>query len=220
MRIWAFSIVEQSPMQVAPGVYNETLFSGLDWVLAEAGKRSLHVSLVLCDFWKYAGGVRQYVDWAGAPTTSDFFSVRHSTIYTTTCGSLTFAFRTPCARRCTSRTRLPSSSDETLSQACCTGADSLSFVRNRRSVVRSFIAALLTLASRDDPAIWGWELLNEPVCTGCAPLLQSWVDEMAAFVAQADSNHIRTVGEEGFWQWFANRCVSSYMRAPARHICP
>jgi len=129
LRVWAFSVVAHSPMQVTAGVYNETLFSGLDWVLAEASKRSLYVSLVLCDYWKYTGGVRQYVDWAGATTSVDFFSVRiPCPSYLLRRISLTaLAFRTPYARRCTRKTRLLSSSDGTLSLVCCTGARIYSF---------------------------------------------------------------------------------------------
>lgn len=52
-----------------------------------------------------------------------------------------------------------------------------------------------------DPAIFSWELLNEPIasgCTNCAALLQRWMAEVANDVAAADGGvHMITVGEEG-----------------------
>ena len=43
--------------QERPGVYNEDMFQGLDFVIAEAGKAGLKVILSLVDNWKYHGGV-------------------------------------------------------------------------------------------------------------------------------------------------------------------
>jgi len=52
---------------------------------------------------------------------------------------------------------------------------------------------------KNDPTILSWELINEPRCSGCEDLLQSWVSEMAAFVKGIDQNHLLTIGEEGFY---------------------
>jgi mannan endo-1,4-beta-mannosidase len=52
---------------------------------------------------------------------------------------------------------------------------------------------------KNDPTILSWELINEPRCSGCEDLLQSWVSEMAAFVKSIDQNHLLTIGEEGFY---------------------
>uniref|UniRef100_A0A1D2A9E3 mannan endo-1,4-beta-mannosidase n=1 Tax=Auxenochlorella protothecoides TaxID=3075 RepID=A0A1D2A9E3_AUXPR len=52
----------------------------------------------------------------------------------------------------------------------------------------------------EDPTIFAWNLINEPRCTGCpAGTIAAWVKEMAAFVKQADPNHLLTVGEDGFF---------------------
>lgn len=52
----------------------------------------------------------------------------------------------------------------------------------------------------DDPTIMSWNLLNEPVCRGCASgTIAKWVQEMAPYVKSLDSNHLLTVGEEGFY---------------------
>jgi endo-1,4-beta-mannosidase len=52
---------------------------------------------------------------------------------------------------------------------------------------------------RDDPTIFAYNLINEPVCRDCPPYaLQAWIQEMAAFVKGMDSAHLLTVGEEGY----------------------
>jgi len=78
LRIWAFSVADAAPMQTSPGVYDSRLLTGLDWVVAEASRRGIRTSLVLADWWKRAGGVRQYLDWCGVVDVSGpaFFTNR------------------------------------------------------------------------------------------------------------------------------------------------
>ncbi len=52
-------------LQVAPGVYNDTLFDGLDYLLAEMGKRKMVAVLYLNNSWEWSGGYSQYLEWAG-----------------------------------------------------------------------------------------------------------------------------------------------------------
>ena len=89
VRIWAHSITPGWVMQPAPGHYNETMcvpirmtstchhlgltcndlhrsVRGLDFVLAEAGKRGLRVILVLADNWYKTNGIDNYVQWGGS----------------------------------------------------------------------------------------------------------------------------------------------------------
>ncbi|KAI3973843.1 hypothetical protein MKX01_030419 [Papaver californicum] len=53
----------------------------------------------------------------------------------------------------------------------------------------------------EEPAIFAWELMNEPRCisNSSAPVLQSWITEMAVFTKSLDKNHLVTVGLEGFY---------------------
>jgi mannan endo-1,4-beta-mannosidase len=49
------------------------------------------------------------------------------------------------------------------------------------------------------PAIFAWELANEPRCNGCdVDVLTNWVSDSAAYVKSLDSEHMVTTGEEGF----------------------
>ncbi|KAI3943628.1 hypothetical protein MKX01_039256, partial [Papaver californicum] len=52
----------------------------------------------------------------------------------------------------------------------------------------------------EEPAVFAWELMNEPKCisNSSAPVLQSWITEMA-FTKNLDKNHPVTVGFEGFY---------------------
>lgn len=52
-------------LQVAPGVYNDTTFAGLDYLLAEMAKRDMLAVLYLNNSWEWSGGYGQYLQWAG-----------------------------------------------------------------------------------------------------------------------------------------------------------
>ena len=156
VRTWAYAVGKHQAMQVAPGVYHEPLFEGLDWVLSEADKRSIKVILVLTDYWEYNGGVAQYLDWSGATRNAnknDFFTDR------------------ACKRM---------------------------YEANARVLIER-VNVFTGRRYRDDPAIFAWELINEPRCRGCANALQAWIEEMARFVKSLDPNHMLSTGEEGFY---------------------
>ncbi|KAF8030279.1 hypothetical protein BT93_E2659 [Corymbia citriodora subsp. variegata] len=53
----------------------------------------------------------------------------------------------------------------------------------------------------DELAIFAWELMNEPrgESGSSAPLLQSWITEMAAYIKSLDQRHLVTIGVEGFY---------------------
>ncbi|MGA2450365.1 MAG: cellulase family glycosylhydrolase [Polyangiaceae bacterium] len=62
---------------------------------------------------------------------------------------------------------------------------------------------------RDDPAIFGWELANEPRCwnggdfddrSQCSSkALVSWAEEMSGAIKSVDPNHLVSIGDEGFF---------------------
>ena len=61
---------------------------------------------------------------------------------------------------------------------------------------------------KDDPTIFSWELANEPRANTdqyCKKnILADWVKEMSAYVKSIDSNHLLTVGDEGFYNYGYN----------------
>jgi len=50
-------------LQESVGVWNEDVFKGLDFVLAEMGKRNMKAVLCLNNFFYWSGGMAQYVSW-------------------------------------------------------------------------------------------------------------------------------------------------------------
>ncbi|CAH9087069.1 unnamed protein product [Cuscuta epithymum] len=63
-RTWAFSDGGYKPLQYAPGRYNEDMFKGLDFVIAEARRYGIKVILSLANNYDSFGGKKQYVNWA------------------------------------------------------------------------------------------------------------------------------------------------------------
>ena len=80
--------------------------------------------------------------------------------------------------------------------------DWISHVLNR-------VNPLTGLAYKDDPTVMTWELGNEPRClsAGAYPrssncttqTLVDWADEMTRHIKAVDSNHLASVGDEGFF---------------------
>ncbi|XP_054777552.1 mannan endo-1,4-beta-mannosidase 4-like [Prosopis cineraria] len=73
---------------------------------------------------------------------------------------------------------------------------------------KNHIKAVLTrrntitgVAYKDDPAVFAWELMNEPRSDNdhSGKIIQDWVSEMAAYVKSIDSNHLLEIGLEGFY---------------------
>ena len=53
-------------LQTAPGVYNDALLDGLDYMLAEMGRRGMTTVIYLNNAWEWSGGYGQYIEWSGA----------------------------------------------------------------------------------------------------------------------------------------------------------
>ncbi|KAK2766122.1 hypothetical protein FQN54_007637 [Arachnomyces sp. PD_36] len=53
---------------------------------------------------------------------------------------------------------------------------------------------------KNSTAIYAWELGNEPRCTGCeASVITKWATTMSAYIKSLDSDHMVTLGDEGFF---------------------
>ncbi len=53
-------------MQTAPGVYNDTLLRGLDYLIADLEKRGMKAVIYLNNAWEWSGGFSTYLEWSGA----------------------------------------------------------------------------------------------------------------------------------------------------------
>lgn len=86
--------------------------------------------------------------------------------------------------------------------------DSFFYDPSIRQYFKNHLKTLLTrkntitgIEYRDDPTIFGWELMNEPRCMTdpSGRTLQEWIEEMSTFVKSIDNKHLLTVGLEGFY---------------------
>ena len=59
-------------LQPEPGVYNDTLLRGLDYLLAELEKREMTAVLFLNNSWEWSGGYGAYLEWAGCGPVPDW----------------------------------------------------------------------------------------------------------------------------------------------------
>jgi mannan endo-1,4-beta-mannosidase len=58
------SVVEPA-IQTSPGVYDDSLLIGLDFLLSEMGKRNMKAVIFLNNYWNWSGGMFQYLSWFG-----------------------------------------------------------------------------------------------------------------------------------------------------------
>ena len=51
-------------LQSRPGVYNDSILAGLDYLLTEMSKRKMVAVLYLTNSWEWSGGYGAYLEWA------------------------------------------------------------------------------------------------------------------------------------------------------------
>ncbi|MEE1308842.1 MAG: cellulase family glycosylhydrolase [Bacteroidaceae bacterium] len=59
-------------LQPEPGVYNDTILQGLDYLMAELEKREMTAVLFLNNSWEWSGGYGAYLEWAGCGPVPDW----------------------------------------------------------------------------------------------------------------------------------------------------
>jgi mannan endo-1,4-beta-mannosidase len=158
---------------LAPGQYDEELLRGLDFLLAELGRRDMTAVLYLNNFWQWSGGMTQYLNWfTGSPAhdpneSHDYerFMAENARFYGNDKAQAEY-------RRVIAH-----------------------LVQRRNSVTGK--------PYRDDPAIMAWQLANEPrPGNGKATPAEKaayvkWIAETAHYVRSLDSRHMVSSGSEG-----------------------
>jgi mannan endo-1,4-beta-mannosidase len=146
-------------LMTAPGEYDGSVLDGLDFLLAEMGKRGLRAVMVLNNFWQWSGGMAQYVSWherTPIPYPGDYEKF------------INYSAKFYGYEECQDWFR-----------------DHIAMVVNRTNPYTG-------IKYRDDPAVFSWELANEP-----RRYPQSWIDDTSAYIKSLDSNHMVTTGSEG-----------------------
>lgn len=146
-------------LMVLPGVYDESVLDGLDFFLAEVGKRHMKIVMVLNNYWQWSGGMGQYVSWSN-------------------------------------RTSIPYPGDWGEFMSYVAGFydcdECQTWYRDHIEMIINHVNPYTGLAYRDDPAVFAWELANEP-----RRYPYAWINNTAAFVKSLDPNHLVTTGSEG-----------------------
>ena len=173
-------------LQCEPGVYNDTILAGLDFLMAELERRDMKAVLYLNNAWEWSGGYGAYLDWVGF--TADVKS-------STRPGTMTHFDRTPVP---------------TLEGWWEYMQYVSNFVTNdsARALARNHVAYIVgrtnTVTGRpysESPALMAWEIANEPRCFADDSLHKArfveWIDEQSSLIKSIDSNHLVTTGSEG-----------------------
>ncbi len=159
----------QPALQTAPGVFNDSLLRGLDFLLAEMGRRNMKAVLFLSNNWEWTGGFLQYVNWFGLVPDSivqrklNWDEQRDITSRFYSCE--------PCK-------------DAYLQQVI--------YIINRTNTItgKPYI---------NDPAIMAWQLANEPrpMRPSADAAYARWISDVAGIIKKFDKNHLVSIGHEG-----------------------
>ena len=209
IRVWAFQdewFERERALQPAPGVYNERFLVALDKLIIEASRRGLRLLLCLTNYWEDYGAIR------GA--TRHRVSSPCIPEKKNSCARITDLSCPPSLASRTSRAFASGGAIAYVRWAAAAGES----VSNRREdfftskSCRTWFKAFLShvvgrvntvngVAYRDEPAIFAWEIINEPRYTGdsSGDVLQGWIQEMSRHVKSLDSRHMLTVGHEGWY---------------------
>ena len=170
-------------LQSEPGVYNDEVLAGLDYLMMELGKRNMTAVLYFNNAWEWSGGYTQYVAWANeepvlVPRVDGWCSYNE------------FAGE---------------------------------FVRNERAkqLFYDHVRFIVSRTNRytgvryiDDPAIFSWQISNEPRAFSSETqdnkeAFEQWIAETARLIRELDPNHMISTGSEGYYgcEWDMDLCA-------------
>ena len=155
-------------VQPEPGVYNEEILEGLDFLLAEMNKRNMRAVLVLNNFFQWSGGKIQYVHWA----TGDPIPYPHDEEHTWD------EFMNYSARF------------YSYDEARQLFKDYVEMLLNRENTVN-------WRAYTDDPTIKSWQLGNEPRGMDNKEDYFDWVVQTTSFISERAPEQLVSLGGEG-----------------------
>lgn len=163
-------------IQTSPAQYDEEVLEGLDFLLAEMGKRNMKAVVYLNNYWNWSGGMGQYLTWsdpvlaATVPLNPERKWEREMTLST-------YFYANDDAQK---NFRLYITS-----------------LVNRKNKFTG-------TSYQDDPTIMSWQLCNEPR-PGMdgehgernMSIFTQWIDATAAYIHSIDKNHLVSSGSEG-----------------------
>ncbi|KAJ2551103.1 hypothetical protein EV175_003815 [Coemansia sp. RSA 1933] len=192
----------------APGTYNENVFAGLDWVLAQLPRFNMTATVTLTNYWTWSGGAAQYVSWATASEIP--YPVQWDPVRRVFAGGDYNTY---------------------LEYANRFYADATIYSTIQgwyRAHLRAVVMRVNTetgLRYRDDPSIMAWELMNEPQIIDThdgEELLFQWIDGSAELIQSLDPHHLVTTGAESKngERWFEVMHRSTHISLASCHFWP
>lgn len=158
----------------SPGEIDETLWAGLDYLLAEMARRDMKAVLYLNNFWQWSGGMSQYVAWfSGKPVVDPDVTGDWNTFMD---NSAAF-YRLPAAQ-----------------QAWRAAIEKL-ITRTNSVNGRAY---------NQDPTIMSWQLANEPRPGSDAnakphfDVFVKWTADTAGFIKKLAPKQLVSTGNEGW----------------------
>jgi mannan endo-1,4-beta-mannosidase len=157
-------------LQEAPGVYNDTILAGLDYLLQEMGKRKIAAVLYLNNSWEWSGGYNFYLEQAGAGTA----------IMPQDVGYQTFMDHVS-----------QFAANEKAHQLFY---DYVKFIisRTNRYTGKRYVddPAIMSWQIGNEPRAFSKEAL---------PAFEKWLAEASALIRKLDGHHLISIGSEGSW---------------------
>jgi mannan endo-1,4-beta-mannosidase len=174
---------EQSPLRnsITPAFrtqssdYSETLLRGLDFALAEMGRRKIRAVIYLTNFWEWSGGMMTYLYWTNGGRFINMNDPAHP---------------------------WPEFPDMVSGFYSSAPAVSLYHDYVRALVTRT--NSITGVAYANDPTIMSWQLANEPRPGGSdaiglrqLPAYLAWIGATARLIKSLDPDHLVSTGSEG-----------------------
>ena len=155
--------------QKEKGRFNDSLLIGLDYLLVEMGKRNMKAVLFLSNNWEWSGGFLQYLNWANLLPDSIM------------------------------RRKLTWDENRDWVSKFYSSADCMQAYNKQLERIVGRTNTLTGKAYKDDPAIFSWELANEPrpMRPAAIPAYLTWIKKAAENIKRLDPNHMVTAGCEG-----------------------
>ena len=157
-------------LQTAPGVLNDTILKGLDFVIAELDKRGMDAVIYLNNAWDWSGGYGFYLKECGygdSPNTNEDGGYNRYVEY------------------CANFSREP--------KAIGMYYDYIKAIVSRQNSITGRLY-------KDEPAIMAWQLCNEPrpFAKDNKEAFATWISDAAALIKSIDPKHMVSTGSEGY----------------------
>ena len=157
-------------LQTAPGVYNEEVVDGLDFLLHEMKLRNMYAIVCLSNFWNWSGGMGQYIVWTHAVDSIPYPPPHHGGDW--------------------GRYQEFVSNFYSNQQDVTMLNNHITYIVNRKN-------SYSNVEYKNDPTIMAWQLCNEPRGLSHTDAYRKWIENTAGLIKQLDNNHLVTIGSEG-----------------------